>query len=216
MKSSLLYSGFLTLIVVDFHISSTYDVWPTLSSKNVAKIHLLFLLARTGRHALSNACQSLRQSGIGNSTYNVPAVRILSPSSHGLSVYRAVAVSDNGWTTDQLALEWVKHFNRHTETCTVGAWRLLIVDGHGSHATLEFDQFCTDNKIITLRMPAYTSHLLQPLDVGCFSPLKTLYEHEVSELARQSIYHVDKLDFLQIYKNIRRRALSDPNIKAGF
>ena len=50
-----------------------------------------------------------------------------------------VAVSNNGWTTDELGLEWVKHFDRHTKTCTVGAWRLLILDGHGSHATPEFD-----------------------------------------------------------------------------
>jgi hypothetical protein len=65
-------------------------------------------------------------------------------------------------------------------------------------------------------MPAHTSRLLQPLDVGCFSPLKTLYGHEVAEFARQSIYHVDKLDFLWIYKRIRGQALSGSNVKAGF
>jgi hypothetical protein len=65
-------------------------------------------------------------------------------------------------------------------------------------------------------MPPHTSHLLQPLDVGCFSPLKTLYGHEVAELARQSIYHVDKLDFLRIYKTVRGQALSASNVQAGF
>ena len=65
-------------------------------------------------------------------------------------------------------------------------------------------------------MPAHTSHLLQPLDVGCFSPLKALYGHEVAELARQSVYHVDKRDFLWIYKRIRGQALSSSNVKAGF
>jgi hypothetical protein len=65
-------------------------------------------------------------------------------------------------------------------------------------------------------MLAYTSYLLQPLNVGCFSPIKTLYGHEVAELARQSIYHVDKLDFLWIYKKICRQALSDSNVKASF
>lgn len=127
-----------------------------------------------------------------------------------------MAVSDNGWTTDELGFKWIRHFNRHTETCTVGAWRLLILDGHRSHATPAFDQFCTDNKIITLCMPAHTSHLLQPLDVGCFSPFKTLYGRAVAELARQSIYHVDKLDFLSIYKTIRGQALSGHNVQAGF
>jgi hypothetical protein len=65
------------LIDEDFHpISSTYDVWPTLSSKNAAKIDQLHLGARTGRHTLSSVIQSSRQSGTGNSTHNVLAVRI--------------------------------------------------------------------------------------------------------------------------------------------
>jgi hypothetical protein len=95
-----------------------------------------------------------------------------------------IAVSDNGWTTDELGLEWVKHFNQHTKSRTKGTYRLLILDGHSSHATPEFDQYCADNKIITLCMPPHTSHLLQLLDVGCFSHLKTASGHEVRELAR--------------------------------
>ena len=65
-------------------------------------------------------------------------------------------------------------------------------------------------------MPPHTSHLLQPLDVGCYSPLKVLYGHEVSELARQAVFHVDKLDFLWIYQRVRLTALSEDNIRAGF
>jgi hypothetical protein len=67
---------------------------------------------------------------------------------------------------------------------TRGAYRLLILNGHNSYAALEFDQFCKDNKIITLCIPPHTSHLLQPLDVECYSPPKVVYRHEVAELAR--------------------------------
>jgi hypothetical protein len=65
-------------------------------------------------------------------------------------------------------------------------------------------------------MPPHTSHLLQPLDVGCFSPLKVAYGHQVSELARQRVFHIDKQDFLQIYLGIRETVLSEQNIQAGF
>jgi hypothetical protein len=159
---------------------------------------------------------------INASGWSIPPFVILSGRLHQASWYQdlppdwAVAVSDNGWTNDGLGYEWIQHFHRHTESRSSGAYRLLILDGHSSHATPEFDQFCTENKIITLCMPAHTSHLLQPLDVGCFSPLKTAYGHEVSELARQGVFHVDKLDFLWIYQRIRLTALSDQNIKAGF
>ena len=127
-----------------------------------------------------------------------------------------ISVSDNGWTTNQLGLAWLKHFDSCTKARTVGTYRLLILDGHSSHATPEFDQYCTENRIITLCMPPHTSHLLQPLDVGCFSPLKRAYGYEIQKLARQRVYHIDKVDFLSIYKSVRLQALKLENIQAGF
>jgi hypothetical protein len=50
----------------------------------------------------------------------------------------AIAVSDNGWTTNKLGVEWLKHFNAHTKTRMVGARRLLVLNGHESHQSLEF------------------------------------------------------------------------------
>ena len=76
----------------------------------------------------------------------------------------------------------------------------MILDGHGSHSTPEFDQFCLDNHIVTLCMPSHSSHLLQPLDVACFGPLKTAYSKLVQQLACNGIFHVDKTDFLANYQ----------------
>ncbi|EFQ94160.1 hypothetical protein PTT_08258 [Pyrenophora teres f. teres 0-1] len=159
---------------------------------------------------------------INASGWCLPPLVILSGKQHQASWYHhlptdwVVAVSDNGWTTDQLGVEWVKHFNRHTAPRTHGVYRLLILDGHSSHATPEFDQYCTENKIITLCMPAHTSHLLQPLDVSCFAPLKRAYGHEIQELARQGVYHVDKIDFLQVYTQIQPTVFTQQNIQAAF
>lgn len=147
---------------------------------------------------------------------------ILPGKLHQASWYRDIpddwtlAVSDNGWTTDELGFSWLKHFDNQTASRTTGAYRLLIVDGHSSHATPEFDQYCAEHKIISLCMPAHSSHLLQPLDVSCFSPLKTAYGGEVSELARAHIYHVDKQDFLSIYTRIRPRLFTEQTIKSSF
>jgi hypothetical protein len=159
---------------------------------------------------------------INASGWCLPPFVILKGKLHQASWYKALppdwvlAVSNNGWTTNELGLDWVKHFNRHTQSILKGVYRLLILDGHESHATPEFDQFCKDNKIITLCMPPHTSHLLQPLDVSCYSPLKVIYGHEASELARQGVYHVDKLEFLWIYQKVRPTALSESNIRSGF
>jgi len=152
----------------------------------------------------------------------LPPFIILAGKLHQAAWYRSlpadwvIALSDNGWTTDQLGYEWIQHFNRHTEARTQGVYRLLILDGHGSHATPEFDQYCTEHKIVSLCMPAHTSHRLQPLDVSCYSPLKTSYGHEVAELARQGVYHVDKEEFLALYQRARPSVFSSQNIKSGF
>ncbi|KAH8622947.1 hypothetical protein IG631_22103 [Alternaria alternata] len=65
-------------------------------------------------------------------------------------------------------------------------------------------------------MPAHTSHLLQPLNIGCFSPLKRAYSHEIQELARQGVYHINKIDFLTAYTRIQPTVLTQQNIQAGF
>jgi hypothetical protein len=159
---------------------------------------------------------------VNASGWSLPPLVILSSKVHQSSWYRdllldwTIGVSDNGWTTDELDVEWAKHFNQHTAARTAGVYRLLILDAHSSHATLEFDQYCAENKIITLCMPPHTSHLLQPLDVSCYSPLKRAYGREVEELARYGVYHVNKTDFLTAYTRIRPVVFTQQNIQAGF
>ena len=50
----------------------------------------------------------------------------------------AIAVSDNGWTTNEIGVEWLKHFIKHTEGKVVRARRLLILNSYKSHHSLEF------------------------------------------------------------------------------
>jgi hypothetical protein len=128
----------------------------------------------------------------------------------------AIAVSDNGWTNNGLGVEWLKHFNAHTKTRVVGARRLLILDGHESHHSLEFQELCKENNIYTLCMPPHSSHLLQPLDVGCFSPLKRAYSREVEALIRHHINHITKLEFLPAFKAAFNRAFTTANICSAF
>jgi hypothetical protein len=128
----------------------------------------------------------------------------------------AIALSDNGWTNNELGVEWLKHFNAHTKTRTVGARRLLVLDGHASHHSLEFQELCKENNIHTLCMPPHSSHLLQPLDVGCFLPLKRAYSREVESLIRHYINHITKLEFLLAFKTAYDRSFTLANICSTF
>jgi hypothetical protein len=65
-------------------------------------------------------------------------------------------------------------------------------------------------------MPAHASYILQPLDVGCFSPLKRAYKKEVGALANSRVNHIDKLAFLAAFLAVYQGVFSSDNIKAGF
>jgi hypothetical protein len=126
-------------------------------------------------------------------------------------------VSNNGWTTDEIGLRWLqKVFIPSTNSRVRGRFRLLILDGHGSHLTPQFDRICAENDIIPLCMPAHASHLLQPLDVGCFAVLKRAYGRFVSDLARRGYNHIDKFDFLEDYQRARQEAYQSTTIRNSF
>jgi hypothetical protein len=128
----------------------------------------------------------------------------------------AIAVSDNGWTTNELGVEWLKHFIKHTDGKVVGAHRLLILDGHESYHSLEFQELCKENNIYTLCMLPHSSHLLQPLDVGCFLPLKRVYSHEIEALIYYRINHITKLEFLPAFKAAFTQLFTSANICSAF
>jgi len=162
--------------------------------------------------------------GVNATGWAIPPF-IIFPGMHHLSAWYeeedippswVISVSENGWTTNKLGFQWLKHFDAHTKSRTAGEYRLLIIDGHESHDSIEFQQYCKDNKIITLCMPPHSSHLLQPLDVGCFSPLKKAYGRQVEDLMRNHINHITKLEFLPCFKGAFFASITKSNIQGGF
>ena len=61
---------------------------------------------------------------------------------------------------------------------------MLIVDGHGSHISIEFFEFCLSVNIIPCCLPTHSTYLLQPLDVGLFSPLQKGHGNRYIHLVR--------------------------------
>lgn len=127
-----------------------------------------------------------------------------------------LSVSENGWTNNALGLEWLKHFDAHTKARQVGVYRLLILDGHESHLSQDFKDYCFERKILTLCMPPHSSHILQPLDVVCFSPLKRKYSQRVRDLARRRVFHINKEGFLPAFKDAFFDVFTEANCRKAF
>ena len=65
-------------------------------------------------------------------------------------------------------------------------------------------------------MPAHSSHMLQPLDVGCFSALKRAYSKEIEDLMRVSVTHITKEDFFAAFHIAHNKAMTPTNARSGF
>lgn len=128
----------------------------------------------------------------------------------------AISISENGWTTNEKGLDWLAHFNEHTKTKVCGNYRLLLLDGHESHQSVDFELYCKANKIITLCMPAHASHMLQPLDFACFRPLKRAYGQAISDLMRARVTQVTKEEFLPAFYSAHEAAMNEKIVLAGF
>ena len=65
-------------------------------------------------------------------------------------------------------------------------------------------------------MPAHSSHLLQPLDISCFTVLKRSYGRMVEFKIQNRVNHINKLDFLEAYPLARIKAFKSETITNSF
>ena len=90
------------------------------------------------------------------------------------------------------------------------------MDNHGSHHSMEFIQFCWNHDIIPFGLPANLTHLLQPLDVVVFQPLKHYHAQALDFLVRDGITQITKLEFLGFIQQIRKQAFKESTIRSAF
>ena len=110
--------------------------------------------------------------------------------------------SPSGWTNNELGLAWLEQvFDRETKAKTRRSYRLLILDGHGSHVTMEFSKYCDDNRILLAIYSPHSTHTLQPLDVCMFKPLSSAYSAELTDFMNkcQGLSTITKRDFFCMF-----------------
>ena len=92
----------------------------------------------------------------------------------------------NGWMTGESFYEYFT--NVFYPWCLKQKIRFPIIvylHGHGSHLTLPLSDFCIENQIELMPLYPNATHLIQPLDVGLFAPLKQKYLNAVAEWVQE-------------------------------
>ncbi|KAK8042945.1 hypothetical protein PG994_013428 [Apiospora phragmitis] len=128
------------------------------------------------------------------------------------------ACSPKGWTNNELAMVWLRNiYLPRTKPEDPEQWRLLILDGHGSHVQDCFMAECVANKVWLLYLPAHTSHVLQPLDLGPFSVLKRKVRDYLTLRCQLTFnMNVGKADFIWAWHRARESAFKPKVIASGW
>ena len=137
------------------------------------------------------------------------------PNSHQASF----SSSPSGWTNNDIGLSWLKQvFDPSTKAKARSSYRLLILDGHGSHLTMDFIDYCDQNKILLAIYPPHSTHTLQPLDVSLFKPLSTAYSNEVSAFMERSqgLTSMSKRDFFPLFYRAWQASFKETTILKAF
>ena len=94
--------------------------------------------------------------------------------------------------------------------------RILIMDGHSSHCSLEFLEFAIENGIVILIYPSHCTHALQGLDVVCFAKFKSAWHKLIRKFEEESNRTVKKEDFTQLFGKAFLQTFDEDTIRAAF
>lgn len=123
-------------------------------------------------------------------------------------------LSQNGWINSQQFYGWFQHFLEYAPQKRL---LLLLLDGHSLHYCPESIKLAAENNIIICALPPHTTHIAQPLDRGCFAPLKVAWKQECHEFYKKNPGRVvTRLDFSQLFAKAWYKAMAAQNIIGNF
>ena len=124
-------------------------------------------------------------------------------------------LSSNGWMNSELFYHWfLNHFLQYAPQTRP---LMLLLDGHSSHYSPSTIKLAAENQIIVFVLPPNTTHIAQPLDVGCFSPLKAAWRKYCHDFrAKNPGRVVTRYDFCHIFSQAWFKAMSASNIVSSF
>lgn len=125
------------------------------------------------------------------------------------------AFSANGWIDQELFDLWFDNlFLKYAPSVRP---LLLLMDGHSSHFCPETIRQAAKHRVVLFTLPPNTTHLSQPLDKGCFAPLKMKWKEECHKFMIESHGKVvSRFSFAGLFQKAWISSMTVQNIQAGF
>ena len=130
----------------------------------------------------------------------------------------SIALSDKGWTNNYIAAKWFERcfLPQAKARNSSGKTILLIYDGHKSHETIELREAAEQHDIQLYRLPAHTSHRLQPLDVGVFGPLQRAWQKRCAIAMDDSGEGITRQQVVKEYMTARTESFKESTILSAW
>ena len=127
-----------------------------------------------------------------------------------------VGRSPNGWINSDCFFSWLSnHFYPEVKAKTPV---ILFLDGHTSHINLAVYDFCKDYGIIIYCFPPHASHVIQPLDVSVYGPLKKFWNQSIRDFSCNAMgTAMNRAHFFKVFDQAWTKAKEAPgNVISGF
>jgi hypothetical protein len=93
----------------------------------------------------------------------------------------------------------------HAPDATI--WRLIVFNGFTGHRVFAVREYCAKFCIITAPLPPYSTHVLQPMDIRVFQPLKNAHQKHLAKWLQKGNISFSRTDFIRGFQASHRSPL---------
>ena len=173
---------------------------------------------------MGNRTKTVTVIGAGNAVgsqvppfFIFPGQRMMPELMKGQTPGAAGTVTASGWSNAEVFREYLQdHFMKYVQGRDSSEPILILYDGHRSHFSLDLIEWAKTNNMILFVLPPHCSHILQPMDVGCFGPLQIKYSQECQTFSRCNGRMVSRYDVCALACKAYSAALTPANLRAAF
>lgn len=124
-------------------------------------------------------------------------------------------LSHNGWMNSELFFHWFKyHFLQYAPQTRP---LILLLDGHSSYYCPAVIRSAAESSVVIFALPPHTTHIVQPLDKGCFSPLKAAWRQVCHDYCSKNPGKtVTRYEFNHLFSDAWFKSMTATNIISSF
>lgn len=129
-----------------------------------------------------------------------------------------LGTSQNGWISADCFFEWLANIFFPSIKDKVTFPVVILMDGHTSHINIAVSSFCREHDIILYCFPPHASHIMQPLDVSVYGPLKKHWNDSLNDFSREyKGLAMSRTHFFKVFDHAWKQCIANKqNVMSGF